>query len=281
MLGLIGFLTFPGLFSRINPSLLLEVAAGLIVFDIVMVLEWRFRRRSSPTSEFKLNIFFSALVIVIVLIAVASYVRLDYVEVPHIDNEELADAERLLSERGLFPYVIPVTSPTTDIGKVVSGSQEPKAGLRMPRGIQVQFKVSDEGSNSLDAPKSDSTTDCVMKPDRVCVITAEGKASKEVDQGNLAVILWSRTTSSAWYLQFPDTRKPKPHNNPGRWSYEAEIGNPTYPPSEGTVVSLVVTVVSRETAAGLEQEKGKGLPTYEGIQVGYAENVSIKRREVP
>ena len=97
-----------------------------------------------------------------------------------------------------------------------------------------------------------------------CAQTSEGVYSCSVSgissglsKGGLSLLLWVRPVSPpsdvpGWYLQRPGIVK---MDSDGSWTGNLQVGNTQWPPREGDVIDLAVTVVGTQTMKQLLTER--------------------------
>lgn len=194
------------------------------------------------------------------------------VEVPYLGELSQAEAEQVLMTKRLVPDAQPQHSET-EAGRVIPYSQEPVAGIKVRPGTVVQFSVSQVGapsprptdgepsrvSVSLFQPKSGDQVRCRHSPDKVYRFSVEG-TSKGLSADS-SLLLWVRpvdppSDTFGWYLQRPPSNGIVRVESDGSWEGVAQIGNAQWPPHEGDVLDVAVTVADKETADQLKAEAG-------------------------
>ena len=240
-----------------------SIGAGLLVWAIV----------NSFTSG-RRKTWLVAVVGCVVLTTVAlSSIWRALPEVPRLDNLSADRAEQLLNGLSLVPAARPQHVAGIEPGRVIPNSQDPVAGLDVKPGTVVSFAVAMAGSGpaassspsqlpslSLFEPRAGAIFKCTRRPDGVGSIAVKGTV-RGVQGGARDLLLWLRPVTpasdvSGWYLQRPPTSGVGTVNPDGTWSGTAQLGNSQYPPQEGAVVDIAVSVVDRETAARLMAETG-------------------------
>ena len=82
-----------------------------------------------------------------------------------------------------------------------------------------------------------------------------------IGSGAFKLLLWLRPVNppsnvSGWYLQRLPEYGVTEVNADGSWSGTAQVGNAQWPPQEGAVIDLAVSVADHDTAARLMAEPG-------------------------
>lgn len=206
--------------------------------------------------------------VALVVAALLFYVWPSLVEVPDLANLSNAEAEDILRDRGLVPEDRPQASET-EKGRVVPYSQEPSPNFRVRKGTIVRFAVS-QGSQvhivtpqtettvnvsiSIFRPKSGNVVKCTRYPDKIYRFAVDG-TSNGLSQ-NFKLLLWVRpvnppSETPGWYLQRPPINGITQTGLNGSWKGVGQIGNAQWPPYEGDIFDIAVTVAESETANSL------------------------------
>jgi PASTA domain. len=198
------------------------------------------------------------------------------VTVPVLDGLSRARAEETLVGMGLVPEARPQHAAGVEVGRVVPKSQTPNAGQEVRPETVVLFAVatgpseapsSTRGTDaaqlptvSLFEPTARATFRAARRPDGVGTITARG-TSTGMHGSTFQLLLWLRPVNppsdvSGWYLQRPPGNGVAGVDPDGAWQGVAQVGNSQWPPQEGAVIDLAVSVADRETATRLMAESG-------------------------
>jgi hypothetical protein len=191
------------------------------------------------------------------------------IEVPNLANLSLAEAELSLAKKGLIPEVTPQPNPTTEARRVVPYSQDPSPGIKVRKNTVVRFVVSmgpgqpapqgeEPGvtaSVSLFQPRSDEEVHCRRYGDDIYRFSVEG-VSTGVTGSGLQLLLWVKpanppSETPGWYLQRGFVNGIHRVDSDGSWRGIGQIGNVQWPPHEGDIFNVAVTVVNSETAQRL------------------------------
>lgn len=229
------------------------------------------------------------------LVAVAVYYACpSLVTVPSLDNLAQATAEELLIRRGLAPDPKPRQAPGVEAGRVVPQSQSPVSGLAVHRNTVVSFGVSVSGvgptpppivsptgppSASLFQPKSGEMLHCEAGGDGIYHCLAKGTSSG-LTAGAFHPLLWLRPVNPpsdqfGWYLQRPGNGISRVEGD-GSWVGVAQLGNAQFPPQEGNVADLAVSVVDDATFVQLMGRGGVVVePQPAGVRVDTALKVVV------
>ncbi|HEX6370814.1 MAG TPA: PASTA domain-containing protein [Longimicrobium sp.] len=195
--------------------------------------------------------------------------------VPALGGLSREQAEERLVGKSLVPNARPQHADGVEAGRVITGSQSPAPGLPVECGTTVSFAVAVGGTApaaeagapgqpppaqtvELFEPRTGQRATITRRPDGVGSLTASG-----VWRGSdrrIRLLLWIRPVKPlsdlpGWYLQRP------PGNGisegpDGTWSGVAQIGSAQYPPHEGDVVDVAVSVADSATVARLMAEGG-------------------------
>ncbi len=215
--------------------------------------------------------------------------------VPSLDGLSQARAEETLVHLGLVPEARPQYAAGVEVGRVVPKSQAPHAGQDVRPGSAVLFAVAAGGTEttssteidggdlptvSLFAPAAHATVRAARRPDGAGMVTARG-TSKGMQGEAFQLLLWLRPVAppsdvDGWYLQRPPSNGVAGVDPDGGWQGTAQIGNALWPPQEGAVIDLAVSVADRETASLLMAEAGVVVrPQPEGVATARATGVVL------
>jgi hypothetical protein len=240
-----------------------SVGAGLLVSTII---HWLSPRRGK-------TLISAAMGVVVLLTVVISSLWRALPEVPRLDNLSADRAEQLLTGLTLVPAARPQHVTGVEPGRVIPNSQDPVAGLDVKPGTVVSYAVALRGdgpipppppfpppSVSLFEPRAGATCKCTRRPDGVGSIAARGTV-RGIQSEAQALLLWLKpvrplSEMSGWYLQRPPESGVAPIAGDGTWSGAAQLGNPQYPPQEGAVIDIAISVADHETASRLLAEAG-------------------------
>jgi len=245
-------------------ALILGMGIGLVVSGIASLL------RKWPQNVLTRLGIGVALIITVVLF----YTWPSLIKVPDLSRLSHHEAEDLLVKKGLVSDVTPQHHEGTEPGRVISHSQDPLPGIKVRRGTVVKFAVAvstpsskpsiertvmTKNSVSLFRPKSRERVHCIRYADGVYRFSVVGTASGLPDKARL--LLWVRpvkppSETPGWYLQRLPVNGIGEVKIDGSWQGIAQIGNVQWPPHEGDVVDVAVTIVDAETANGLLAEPG-------------------------
>lgn len=195
------------------------------------------------------------------------------IEVPDLKGLSRDQAELLLSQKSLVPEVRPQYSSEVERGRVIPHSQDPLPGIKVRKGTVVRFAVNignqqplpkqtEESAPlvSIFRPRSGEDALCTRYGDGIYRFTVEG-ISKNISEKGLRLLLWVKPVSPpsetpSWYLQRPPINGILEIKPDGSWSGIGQIGNAQWPPHEGDVIDIAVTVVDSKTAKHLLGEPG-------------------------
>jgi hypothetical protein len=214
---------------------------------------------------------------VLVLTVTLSALWPSLVTVPRLDGLSRAEAENLLANDSLTPDPKPQHASGVQAGRVVPNSQNPKPGLRVRRGEVVSFGVAEPpaelspsqlGSTvpsqaatvSLFEPRGRGSVRCIRAADGIYRFSVRG-TSTGLGTGAFSLLLWVRPVNPPaedprWYLQRPPVNGIRTIEADGSWEGLAQIGNAQWPPHEGDVLDVAVSVAGRDVAEQLMAETG-------------------------
>jgi hypothetical protein len=195
------------------------------------------------------------------------------VEVPNIAGLSKTEAELLLEKKGLVPEVTPQQVPTTEVGRVVPYSQDPLPGIKVRKGTSVRFgvnisdvtppdtiKIEKHSSVKLFRPRSGEKMHCRLYGDGIYRFSVEG-ISQGVGGGGFQLLLWAQpvkppSETPGWCLQRGPINGIHSVKSDGSWEGIGQIGNPEWPPHDGDILDVAVTVVESEIAERLLATQG-------------------------
>lgn len=252
-------------------SFVMALGIGFLVEAIAFLV----LRTRENWPRWKLTLIMGGIGMVLLLTAAIFYLSPRLVEVPRLDELSQAEAEQVLVKRQLV-HKAQRQHSETEAGRVIPHSQEPVAGIKVRPGTVVRFSVSlgtqsqepqEEGgvpqvSVSLFRPKSGDQVHCTRNPDKVYRSSVEGTSTGL--SADLRLLLWVRpvnppSETPGWYLQRPPSNGISRVEPDGSWEGVAQIGNAQWPPHEGDVLDVAVTVADKETASQLMAEPGGGI----------------------
>lgn len=195
------------------------------------------------------------------------------VEVPDLANLSRAEAENKLVEIGLVPEARPQYVTGVNADRVVPNSQNPPAKLPVQPGALVSFAINvrDERPQvivtpsvslavSLSQPKAGGKILCSRGGDSIYRLSVKGTSSG-LSAGEYGLLLWLKpvrppSDTSGWYLQRPPGNGVDRIEADGTWIGVAQLGSSQWPPHEGDVFDLAVSVADNDTINKLMAESG-------------------------
>lgn len=248
-------------FEALLRSVIIALGTGLIV---VAITHWVLKLPRGVTILFGVGV---TLILTVILVS-----RL--IEVPRLANLSRAEAELVLSKKKLIPEVRPQYVSTTEAGRVIPHSQDPLPGIKVRQGTVVRFAVSAGAEQllteaketgvspyvSLFQPRSGEEVHCSRYGDGIYRFSVEG-VSKGIAGGNLQLLLWVKpvdppSETPGWYLQRLPINGIVGIKPDGAWEGIGQMGDAQWPPHQGDILDVAVTVVKPETAQGLLAEMG-------------------------
>jgi hypothetical protein len=228
-----------------------------------------------PSGRKKLSIMGMALIVIslaLIFTPCIFYLWPSLAVVPSLDHLSQAQAEEVLVSAKLSSDARPQYADGVQTGLVIPNSQSLRPGLQVRPGTVVSFGVSvqeklvptaapsDTLNISLFQPQAGASVRCVRSADGTYRVTVTG-ASTGVSAGDLRLLLWIKPVSPpadvpGWYLQRAPVGGISMVEPDGSWSGVAQIGNAQWPPHEGDVVDLAISVVEKQTAEQLMAEGG-------------------------
>jgi hypothetical protein len=193
--------------------------------------------------------------------------------IPALDDLSQAQAEQSLIAAKLVPEARPQYADGVQTGLVVPKSQSLSPGLHVRPGTVVSFGVSvreslmptavpspDTLTVALFQPKAGESVRCIRSADGTYSVSVSGTSSGLL-AGDLKLLLWTKPVNPpsdvpGWYLQRAPIHGISRVEPDGSWTGVARIGNAQWPPHEGDVVDLAVTIVDEQAANQLMAEGG-------------------------
>jgi len=268
----------------------LSMGCGLVVGTI----GYFFMRPRVDWRQWKPVLAMGVIGMILVVAVFTYYAWPSTVTVPALDRLARAEAEELLLRTKLVPDARPQVAAGVEEGRVIPQSQRPNAGLRVRPGTMVTFGVSVSSSESgqqlgspagvptavLFDPKSGEAMYCARGGDALYRCAVRG-TSTGLSVPGFGLLLWVKPVNPpsdepGWYLERPPGNGIGGVDGKGSWSGVVQIGNRQYPPHEGDVVDLAVSVVDDVTSNRLMAEPGvvvRDRPA--GIYVDIASGVVI------
>jgi hypothetical protein len=131
---------------------------------------------------------------------------------------------------------------------------------------------------TLSSPKSHNRINCGRTPEGIYKCPVKG-ASKSLSQGNFQLLLWVkpvRPTGDGWYLQRGTMNGIHSVGSDGKWEGIAQLGNLEYPPHEGDLIEIAVSVAASEETRRLLGAEGVVVRgTVSGKASDTAKNVTV------
>jgi hypothetical protein len=215
------------------------------------------------------------------------------INVPILDDMSRDQAEELLRSKGLVPESRFQYVSGVEPGRVIPRSQDPVAGLPVKFGSYVRFAVSireeqlsvigkstDTLSLSLSEPRAGDKVRCSRGGDEVYRFSASG-GSAGIAAGRYGLLLWLRPVNPpsdvpGWYLQRPPANGILKVEADGTWLGTAQVGNAQWPPQEGDIIDLAVTIADDDAIKNLMAEPGVIVkPQPVGVKTATAPSVSV------
>jgi hypothetical protein len=250
----------------------LALAGGFIVGAVGYFV---MRARPDWTQK-KPVLIMGAVGLMLFLVVCIYYVWPNLVEVPELDGRAQAEAEDVLTKRGLTPETRPQLAAGVELGRVVPHSQSPVRGLLVRRGTTVSFGVATSSGGvvggkppaggrtgtaptaSFFEPKEGSTVAFTRSGDGLYRCSASGISSGL--NHDFQLLLWLRPVNppsdqfGVWYLQRSGNGTSIEPD--GTWHGVAQLGNAQYPPQNGYTFELAISVADAATATPLLNEPG-------------------------
>jgi hypothetical protein len=215
--------------------------------------------------------------------------------VPDLAGLAQAEAENALVKSGLTPEARPQMAIGVEAGRVVPNSQNPEPGLPVRTGSAVSFGVSLSSSAatppsssgktpvllvSLFDPKTGSTLHCPLGGDGLHRCPVKGTFSGSHTE---RVALWLKPVRPpserfGWYLQRSGNGIIGIESD-NVWDGFVQVGDAQYPPKDGDVVDVAVSVISEAMFMELMGRSGVVVePNPPGIHVDISRNVVVVLR---
>jgi len=199
------------------------------------------------------------------------------VTVPNLDNLSRAEAEYKLISKSLVPDPRPQHVVGVEAGRAVPTSQNPGPGLKVRRRTVVSFAIAESATDpispprgaaspsqaasvSLFEPKSGETVQCIRTADAIYRFSIRG-TSIGIEASELALLLWIKAVNPpseapGWYLQRPPVNGIRALEADGSWEGLAQVGNAQWPPHDGDIIDVAISVAGRDAAKRLMAEPG-------------------------
>lgn len=254
-------------------GLLRAVAIGLGVGLIGGTIGFFVMRQRAEWTRWKPVLIMGTVGVILLLAVVLYYAWPSLVTVPSLDGLSQAEAEQLLVKHSLIPEGRPQYTLEVEAGRVVPHSQSPNYGLPVRPGTIVSFAISvredrSDGKTSppsalavtLFQPKGGEKVLCSRGGDNIYRLSVKGTSSG-LSAGRYGLLLWLRpvkppSDTPGWYLQRPPANGVNRIEGDGSWIGAAQVGNAQYPPREGDVFDLAVSLADNETINKLMAEPG-------------------------
>ncbi|MGO8733495.1 MAG: hypothetical protein ACLQVM_11970 [Terriglobia bacterium] len=266
----------------------LSLAAGFVVAAVGYFV----MRPRVYWAQKKPALIFGVVGVMLFLTLGAYYTWPSLVEVPALDNHAQAEAEDLLAKRHLIPEIRPQQAAGVEAGRVVPYSQNPAHGLRVHTGSVVSFGVSvSQGGPSLPAtpvaaapmlslfePKSGETLRFAPGGEGLYRCSVRGTSSGLAS--GFQLLLWLKpvrppSETFGWYLQRSGNGISSVESD-GTWAGVVQLGNAQYPPHEGDIIDLAVSVADDATASKLMGEQGVVTRDHPiGVRSAIASNIVV------
>lgn len=209
------------------------------------------------------------------MLAFVLWPRAILIEVPDLANLSSDEAEVLLSSRDLEAKPQPQEARNTRPHYVIPSSQNPLPGTKVKRGTIVRFSVSNPTSVELGGTESGRVVTgvsvSIFSPgdgdtvtprrgaDNIFRFDVEGTMDA-VDSAEVSLLLWLQpidppSDQPGWYLQRLPANGIKSISG-GSWRGVCQIGNFQWPPHDGDIVDVAVTLVASEEALRLQARQG-------------------------
>jgi hypothetical protein len=209
------------------------------------------------------------------MIAYVVWPRAVLVEVPDLSDLSRDEAEIRLASLKLTPEPQPQEAPNIRPEHVVPSSQNPLPGTKVQPRTIVRYSVSTATSvatgrlNSNDpvagshvsifSPKNGGDVVPIRGADNVFRFDVEGTI-EDFNTARSSLLLWVQPVNPpsdqpGWYLQrLPTNGVVSISGN--KWRGRCQIGNQQFPPHNGDVVEVAVSVAPAEEATRLEARQG-------------------------
>jgi hypothetical protein len=194
------------------------------------------------------------------------------VNVPEVGKLSRAEAENKLAEHRLVPEAIPRYATGVSANLVIPHSQDPAPGISVKPGTLVSFGVSMQSDDPQVTTPSKATVSVSLQQKAGDQISCSRDAvniyrcsingtSSGLSTGGYGLLLWARpvrppSDSPGWYLQRPPANGIDRVAADGSWIGVAQLGNAQWPPHEGDIVDLAVSIADADTMNKLMAEFG-------------------------
>lgn len=218
---------------------------------------------------------------------------------PNLARLSAYEAAQVVRARGFEPSPRYESSTTIEDGLVIPESQRPIAGQKVRTGDTVTFAVStgsgpisdppvrspgnSQGGLSWTMPGLGAPLEVIRDGSGLHRATVSGVVPASVPASH-RLLLWVRpvrpaSNSPDWYLQRPPANGVSSYTVGGTWDGVIQLGNREFPPHDGDVVDLAISVVSPTEARALETGAGAvTAPTPRGSQVAELRGIRVVLR---
>lgn len=217
------------------------------------------------------------------------------VDVPDLKNLSRAEAENRLIESRLVPEAIPQYANGVNASLVIPNSQDPSPRISVKPGTLVRFGVSVRSEAPQVAPgptsgvavslqlKGGEQVSCPRGGDNIHRCSIKG-ASSGLSAGGYGLLLWVRpvrppSDTPGWYLQRLPANGISGVQRDGSWIGVVQLGSPSWPPNEGDIFDVAVSVADNDTINKLLAESGvviRNQPV--GVNVDMAQGLVVSLR---
>jgi len=245
------------------------VVISLATGGFIAALGYALLHQKKDWARWKTALPMMVMCLVILLIVWFYYGWPSLVEVPRLDLLTEDQANLTLEKKGLIPHSIPQHSIQVEKGLVIPKSQEPAAGQSVKKGRVVEYAISVSHDVPQLPPPDSSKSVTIFKP-KPNEQFSLSKSGNDIYTGEVSgissgikrneILLWIKPVNpasdrSGWYLQR------HPHGisgfmKNGTWLGRAQIGNADWPPHNGDILDIAVSVVDQSTYADLMGRKG-------------------------
>ena len=278
-------------------ALLRAIGMGMGIGLIAAATGYFVMRKRTEWSQWRPVLIMGTVGLVLLLTAVIYYAWPNLIVVPALDNLSQAEAENILVKHNLVPQGKPQYAVGVENGRVVPHSQSPSYGLSVRPGTVVVFAISERdetpklSSNSsinlsvlLFQPKGGEKALCSRGGDNVYKFEVNGTSSGLSPNG-YGLLLWMRpvrppSETPGWYLQRPPANGIDRVEADGAWIGVAQIGNAQWPPHDGDILDIAVSIADKNTISNLMAEPGvliRNQPVGMKIQTALGIVVTVNR----
>lgn len=168
------------------------------------------------------------------------------VVVPDLEGLSKEDAIDLLEQSNLVPQIDSQITMQVIPGNVIPDSQSPASGEKVSAKSKIKFTIGIAGENNIQfvAPLSGAEVKCEVLPSNIGRVYVSANINVYLNQVPLLWVKGVNPSTPVWYLQqYPFGLSKSPEKD--FWSGHAQIGNPEYPPQDGSVFDFAITVVDK------------------------------------